>query len=113
MAAFPKQIKEGTKGSSITLKYPRKDLNGTMYWANFRSAMESPEVWISLCNSGERIPTVGVAVEEAVDDESPLKTFPTDSLLVCEIKEPLKWVAGTAPKMIAPPLTYKVRYSST
>ena len=113
MAAFPKQIQEVTKGSSITLKYPRKDLDGTMYWANIRSAMESPEVWIPLCNSGERIPTVGVAVDEAVDDESPVEPFPVGSMLVCEIEEPLKWVAGPSPKMIAPPLTYKVRYSST
>jgi len=107
LEAFPTYIKQGTKSTSITLKYPRKDLDG-LYWAGIRSAMESPDVWMSLCNRGQQIPTIGVILNEAEKFEP----FPTDSVMYCFADPPLKWASGTPPDTIAPLLTYDVRYAS-
>jgi len=89
------------------LKYPRKDLD-RLYWAGIRGAMESPDVWISLCNRGQQIPTIGVILNEAATVEP----FRTDSIMYCFVDPPLKWASGTPPDAISPLLTYDVRYAS-
>jgi len=110
LAAFPEHIRNGTTGSSITLKYPCRDPEGPMYWAGIRAAKESPEVWISLCKSGHRIPTFGVSLHEGREDEFlEDHTFPEDTTMKSFLAQPLRWIESI-PLTIAPPATYEVCY---
>jgi len=114
LAAFPKQIKERSPKSLITLKYPCRDLDGPIYWAGLCTVIESPAIWTSLLGKDGQIPTFGVVIgdEATVGVSAIAKLFPTDSIMHCYLLEnPLQWVSGKHPTAgIVPPPTYEVRY---
>ena len=113
LGAFPEQIPAGTSRSSIILKYPCRDLDGSVSWAGLRAARESSDLWMSLMADGGRIPAVGVFLNQKMANDSQIdNTMSTVTGLPLKMQfnigEGLKWVGGVETSFVAAPPSYEV-----
>ena len=98
MEAFPQHLPAGTAKATITLRYPCKALDGTVYWAGLHVAGKSDEMWRHLVTRNCEILEIGVQLEE----KKPASNIPVDEVLFAEngkslqmyfdVLEGLKWI---------------------